>query len=319
MIGPHPLDNDDAALQPVKGAGMDDDAALAVADAQPVAVGEAETGECCGVEEGSRAALAGDARRGVVKARVQKRARRCGDKAERPFGIAVVGDRDMIGKRGQPRVVMAERRPVGAEMEFLVGVAKAVEKMRGLERRAAIEPAIGRKFGDAGQPARAQGAVDQFERRHPEARMTCAEATGKRADHIVVRAAFAIGRQDRAAQLQIGVSAGGVEIVVFEKRRGRQNDVRHRRGFGQELLVDADEQIVAGKTPAHEPRFRCDDHRVGVLDKERCDRRPVAEVATVARQDRPDARLVEDAGRRVEQVEPFEQGVVERHQTMVRL
>ena len=63
----------------------------------------------------------------------------------------------------------------------------------------------------------------------------------------MVRAAFGIRRQHRARLLQIGVGAGGVEIVVFEKGRRRQHDIRHRRGLGQKLLVDADKQIVARK------------------------------------------------------------------------
>ena len=128
-----------------------------------------------------------------------------------------------------------------------------------------------------------------------------------------------MGRQDRAAQLQIGVGAGGVEIVVLEKCRRRQHDVGHRRGLGHELLVDADEQVVAGKALTHETEFRGDHHRIGILDEECGNRRAVAEVAAVAGQHRADARLVEDAGRRVEHVEPFEQGAVERHQPVVRL
>src|SRR5262249_52791037 len=38
VVGPDPLDDDDAALQPVEGLGVDDDAALAIAEADPVAL-----------------------------------------------------------------------------------------------------------------------------------------------------------------------------------------------------------------------------------------------------------------------------------------
>jgi len=76
--------------------------------------------------------------------------------------------------------------------------------------------------------------------------------------------------------------------------------------------MDADEQIIARETLAHETRFRGDYHWVGVLDEEGGDRRPVAEIAPVAGEDRTNARLVENAGRRVENVEPFDQGAVER-------
>ena len=50
------------------------------------------------------------------------------------------------------------------------------------------------------------------------------------------------------------MAAGGVDVVVLEKRRRRQHDIGHRRRLGHELLVDADEQIVARETPVHERR-----------------------------------------------------------------
>ena len=62
-VRPHPLDDDDALLQPVKGAGMDDDAALVVADADALAVFDAEPGQRLGMNERGRPPLAGDARR----------------------------------------------------------------------------------------------------------------------------------------------------------------------------------------------------------------------------------------------------------------
>ena len=72
VVGPHPLDDNDALLQPVKGAGMDDDITLAVADAHPLAVGDAEPGQRRRMDERRRPSLAGDARGRVVEARVQK-------------------------------------------------------------------------------------------------------------------------------------------------------------------------------------------------------------------------------------------------------
>ena len=72
VVGPHPLDDNDALLQPVKGAGMDDDIALAVADAHPLAIGDAEPGQRRRMDERRRPSLAGDARGRVVEARVQK-------------------------------------------------------------------------------------------------------------------------------------------------------------------------------------------------------------------------------------------------------
>lgn len=90
-------------------------------------------------------------------------------------------------------------------------------------------------------------------------------------------------------------AAGLVEIVVLEEGRRRQDDVGHRRRLGQELLVDAGEEILAQEAGTDLRRIRRDHHRVGVLDEERRHRRPVAERIPVAGQDRADARLVEDA------------------------
>src|SRR5260370_38599699 len=42
-------------------------------------------------------------------------------------------------------------------------------------------------------------------------------------------------------------------------------------------------------------------------------------MAPVAAEDRADPRLVEDAGRRIEQVRALDQPAVERHQTVVRI
>ena len=115
------------------------------------------------------------------------------------------------------------------------------------------------------------------------------------------------------------MGAGSVEIIVLEKGRRRQHDVGHRCGLGHELLMDANEQVIAGEALANESQFGGDDHRIGILDEQRGDRRPVAEIAAVAGQDWADAGLVEDAGRSVENIEPFDQGKVEREEAMVRL
>ena len=43
----------------------------------------------------------------------------------------------------------------------------------------------------------------------------------------------------------MGVAAGGVDIVMLEEGRGRQHDIGHLRRIGHELLMHADEEIVA--------------------------------------------------------------------------
>src|SRR5438045_5821772 len=106
---------------------------------------------------------------------------------------------------------------------------------------------------------------------------------------------------------------------MLEKGRRRQYDIGHRRGLGQKLLVNADKEVVARKALPDETASGRDDHRVCVLDEERGDRRAITEIALVAQQDRPDASLVKDAGRAIDDILPLDQGSIERHQAMLRI
>ena len=160
------------------------------------------------------------------------------------------------GKSGMRACSGPNAAQFGAEMELPVGMAEPVEEMPGLEPGPAIEPDAFLERVRPGQAAGAQCLLDDLESGHLEAGMAGAEALRQAADHLVVRAALGVGRQDGAADLQKGVAAGGVDVVVFEKRRRRQHDIGHRRGLGHELLVHADEQIVAGEPLVHERRIR---------------------------------------------------------------
>ena len=126
----------------------------------------------------------------------------------------------------------------------------------------------------------------------------------QRADHFVVRAARAGRLDDLRPEDDVLVTAGLVHVVVLEEHGGRQHDVRDRRGFGHELLVHADEEVVAREPPMHARELRRDHHRIRALDEERGDGRTVAEVVRVAVENRPDARLIEDTDRRIDRVVP---------------
>ena len=142
-------------------------------------------------------------------------------------------------------------------------------------------------------------------------RMLGAEPLGERRDHIVVGAA-ALRRLDRLrAELQILVAAGGVEVVVLEEHRRRQHDVGDARGVGHELLVHADEQVLARKAAPHLLLIGRDGQRIGVLDQHRLDRAAALQRLALAGQHRADARLVEAAHGLVARVEPFDQRLVE--------
>ena len=106
------------------------------------------------------------------------------------------------------------------------------------------------------------------------------------------------------------LAAALVEVVVLEKHGGRQDDVCHRGGFGHELFVHADEQVFTGKALMDQIQIRGDRHRVGVLDKERRDRRPVAQIARITRQHGADPGLIEQAHGGVARIEAVDQGAV---------
>ena len=112
---------------------------------------------------------------------------------------------------------------------------------------------------------------------HGEAGMLGAEALRQRADHLVVGAAFA-GRLDQLRPEQdVLVAAALVDVVVLEEHGRRQHDVGHLRRLGHELLVHADEQILAREAALDPFLVGRDRHRIGVLDEHRRDRRSAAQ------------------------------------------
>ena len=155
-----------------------------------------------GMDQRGRPALAGDARGRVVEAGVEKRARG----RRRPGGTAASGSPSSMtatwsGKGRQSRVPAAERGPIGAEVELSCrhGRTRRGNARSRTDGRNRAEPSAGNSLS-AGQPARPQCPSISSIGVEIEARMLGAEAPGEPADHLVVRAAFGIGRHDRAAR-----------------------------------------------------------------------------------------------------------------------
>ena len=140
--------------------------------------------------------------------------------------------------------------------------------------------------------------------------MLGAEALRESAKNLVVGAALARRVDELRPDLEMLVAAAGIEIVVLHEHGRGQHDIGHERRLGHELLVHADEEILAGKTPFHELLLRRDGDRVGVLDQHRLDRRPVVERLGVAGENAADLRLVENADAFVDGVMAFDQRLV---------
>ena len=84
----------------------------------------------------------------------------------------VIGQRrHLVPRPHQAGIAERHMRPVGLEVEFAVGMREAVEIMRGAEIRLQVAPQIGLELRDAAMAALLQRGVDQFARRHLEARM----------------------------------------------------------------------------------------------------------------------------------------------------
>ena len=108
------------------------------------------------------------------------------------------------------------------------------------------------------------------------------------------------------------MAAGRVVVVMLQEHGRGQHHVGHGGGFGEELLVHGDEEVVARQAVAALAGLGADHDGVGVLDEQRLDRRTRAEVARVAGQHRSEAGLVEAAGRPVAGgVQPLDQRLVE--------
>ena len=84
----------------------------------------------------------------LVEAGVEIAARRRSGEAERMLLVCLLDDGPVVWQRGhlgpgaKPRVAEWRIRPIGLEMEFLVGVRETIEVMRGAEIRLDVAPQI---------------------------------------------------------------------------------------------------------------------------------------------------------------------------------
>ena len=183
--------------------------------------------------------------------------------------------------------------------------------MSGVKVGLAIDPATRDGLIEAGVARGAERMVDDLAVGHLEPLMRRAEPFCETADHLVI-GAHALWRFDHLrADHQVRMASREVEIVVFEKHGCRQHDVGEPRRVGQELLVNADEQIVAGEATLHARRVGRDNGGIGGLNQHRPHRRAAPQRVRVARENWPGARLVEHANLRIDGVETLNQAPVE--------
>ena len=116
---------------------------------------------------------------------------------------------------------------------------------------------------------------------------------GQRTDDFVIGSAF-LGRiDDLWAQGDVLMPACLVEVIMFKEHGRRQDNIRHLRSFGHELLMNTDKKILPGETLMYSVEIWRHRHRVGVLNQQRRYPGAVSEILSISRQDRSDAGLIE--------------------------
>ena len=229
-----------------------------VAEPHDVAVADAQLRRVVRVHQRGRPRLARPRGRRLVEARIEEVARRRGRELERMRLVRASLTAQWSGRRGivapaaafRPSLAIRRRRPVGAEMELAVRMGEAVEIMRLLERRPAVEPAPRLEFGQRPAPGDAQRLVDDLARAHLEAAMFGAERAWRARRSPRGWSGSPPAARSSWRELQVLMRARGIDVVVLEEHRRGQHDVGVARGVGQELLVHAGEQILARKARA---------------------------------------------------------------------
>ena len=293
---------------------MDPDPAAVVAEGGEAAVREPEPVRVVGVDHDPGALLAADRGRGLRERRVEVVARGGGHEAERHGLGRLLDDRPVVREARRrarlavrPEPVRPDRGPVRREPELPVRVGEPPEVVRFLERRLAVDPVLAFERLQPGPAGQGEGPVDDLALRHLEARVFGAEPPREVPDDGVVRPAFPRRLDDPGPEDDVLVSPALVDVVVLDEHRRGQDHVGDLRRLGHELLVHADEEVLAGEALVDQPQLRRDHHRVRVLDEHRGHRGAVAQVPPVAGEDGPDAGLVEHPDSRVPHVQPLDE------------
>ena len=190
--------------------------------------------------------------------------------------------------------------------------------MRRLEWQRSVDPALA-QHGLGVRPARgAQRGIDELHLGHVEAAMFRAQPHRQPLQHRVVGAALARRLDQLRADLEVGVAAGLVQVVVFHEHRCRQHHVGPASRLCHELFVHADEQIVTREPAAHAVAVRAHRQRILVLDQQGVHLRPITQLCPISRQHAADPAHVQLADRGVACVQPFDQRLVDMVHAAVR-
>ncbi len=174
-------------------------------------------------------------------------------------------------------------------------MAEAVQIMRVLECRLTVEPLLALHLVIADAVIGKQ-PVDMFALAQPEAGMIGnTEAPRQFLDDEEIGAHGRWRFHHLGPDQDVLMPAAPIEVVMLQEHRCWQHDIGELRRVGHELFVYRDEQVVPQESTFHQPLFRCDVHRIGVLDQHGRHRAAMAQRLGIAGQDPADLRLVEHA------------------------
>src|SRR5215510_2236661 len=289
-----------------------------VAENDVITGGDPERCGVVGVDHHSRPAFLRQRRRRLIEGRIEEAARRRRRKAERMLDIRCFDRRPVIRK---PRHVghrtalvwAAERNvgPIRFKPELPVRPRKAVEIMRFPERRLTVDPLVRFDLSQRATLRYPQHLIDELAWAHREAAMLRTEPMREIADHLVIAAALAGWLDQFGSENEILVPATAVDIVVLQKCCRRENDVGDLRGLRHELLMHADEKILARKPALHLRLIGTHRNRIGVLAYHRSDRRAAMKGLALPGEDCTETRLTEHPHRAIPYAKTLDQGPVE--------
>src|SRR5262249_45055351 len=108
-----------------------------------------------------------------------------------------------------------------------------------------IDPSLGTELLERPPPRCPQGPVDQFAGCHGKAWMHSAEALREGAVDLVVVAALTRRLDQPRPEDNVLMAAAAIKVVVLQEHGCRQHDVGPAGGLRHDLLMNADEQVLA--------------------------------------------------------------------------
>ena len=88
------------------------------------------------------------------------------------------------------------------------------------------------------------------------------------------------------------MTAGGIQIIVFQKHRSRQHNISKQRRLGHELFMHDGKQVLTAQAFEHAPCLGSNNGGVGILHKQSSHFWTTLQVCSLTTQDATNTRLI---------------------------